>query len=142
VLAAAVLGLHCPSPSAAADSKSGTLSVRVRGIENDSGQLVAKLFRRGDGVPKGKSYRLAKRRIHKRFVELQFRDVPYGTYALFVFHDENGNSTVDHNFLGIPTEPLGLSNGYEVSLLKGMPTFDDLKFAFSPKTKPVAIKVD
>ena len=33
-----------------------------------------------------------------------------GQYAIIVSHDENGNSKLDKNALGVPTEPYGFSN--------------------------------
>lgn len=39
-----------------------------------------------------------------------FEHLPPGTYALAVYHDENGNGRLDTNFLGIPTERYGFSN--------------------------------
>jgi len=39
-------------------------------------------------------------------------DILPGEYALVVHHDKNGNGELDKNFIGIPREPLGFSNGY------------------------------
>ena len=35
-----------------------------------------------------------------------------GRYALSVYHDENNNEKLDANFIGIPKEPVGLSNDH------------------------------
>ncbi len=51
--------------------------------------------------------------------------VPAGEYALVVYHDENGNKRLDKNFIGIPREPLGFSNGYRP---KGPPTYERARF--------------
>lgn len=48
-------------------------------------------------------------------------DVVSGHVALLVFHDENGNGILDRNFIGIPREPIGLSNDYRP---KGPPSFE------------------
>ena len=47
-------------------------------------------------------------------------DVEPGEYALLVYFDENGNSRIDKNFIGIPKEPLGFSNRYRP---KGPPVY-------------------
>ena len=36
--------------------------------------------------------------------------LPAGSYAVQVMHDENGNGKLDANFMGIPTEGYGFSN--------------------------------
>jgi len=33
-----------------------------------------------------------------------------GTYAITVFHDQNSNGKLEKNFIGLPTEPWGISN--------------------------------
>jgi outer membrane protein len=57
----------------------------------------------------------------------------FGDYAVVVLHDGNDNGEVDHNFLGLPTEPLGFSNGFKLGLFSGKPTFEKLRFTFSSK---------
>ena len=39
-----------------------------------------------------------------------------GRYAITVYHDQNKNNELDSNFLGIPSEPVALSNDYSPSL--------------------------
>ncbi len=45
--------------------------------------------------------------------------------ALLVYHDSNANGRIDKNFIGIPREPLALSNNYRP---KGPPSFSRAKF--------------
>jgi uncharacterized protein (DUF2141 family) len=116
--------------------------VNVSGFEHNRGHVIAKLFRRGDDVPKGAGYRRLVRPIQKRRATLAFSNLSHGSYALFLFHDENDNGTVDHNLLGFPSEPLGFSGGFKVSIVSGMPDFDDLRFEFSAKSPPLRITVE
>ncbi len=55
-------------------------------------------------------------------------DIPTGDVALLVFVDENDNGVMDKNFIGIPREPLGISNNYRP---KGPPAFSRAKFSIS-----------
>ncbi|WOX05895.1 DUF2141 domain-containing protein [Microbulbifer pacificus] len=48
--------------------------------------------------------------------------LPYGKYAITVHHDNNANGKMDRNFVGIPKEPVGLSNGH-------VPRFGPPKFS-------------
>jgi uncharacterized protein (DUF2141 family) len=55
--------------------------------------------------------------LARAFVEIRdgravasFHDLPYGDYAVAVFHDKNGDQQLNTNFLGMPTEPYGFSN--------------------------------
>jgi uncharacterized protein (DUF2141 family) len=40
-----------------------------------------------------------------------FPDVPEGSYAVAVFQDTNGNTSLDRDTRGLPLEPYGFSNG-------------------------------
>ena len=55
----------------------------------------------------------------------QIDGVPAGNIAVLVYVDENENNLLDKNFIGIPKEPLGISNNYRP---KGPPAFDRAKF--------------
>ncbi len=47
-------------------------------------------------------------------------DIEAGDYAVLVFQDDNDNGELDRNFIGIPREPIALSNRYRP---KGPPSF-------------------
>lgn len=51
--------------------------------------------------------------------------VPSGAVALLVYVDENDNRALDRTFIGIPKEPIGLSNQYRP---KGPPSFQRAAF--------------
>lgn len=54
--------------------------------------------------------------------QVVFLGLPPGRYALRAFADENGNTKLDTNMLGIPTERLGFSNDAKGTM--GPPGFD------------------
>ncbi|MGI9126890.1 MAG: DUF2141 domain-containing protein [Roseomonas sp.] len=56
-----------------------------------------------------------------------FDNVPTGTYAMAVVHDTNGNGQADTNFLGVPTEGVGVSNNLMPRM--SVPTFEANKFS-------------
>ena len=57
-----------------------------------------------------------------------FEDIPPGTYALAVVHDENMNGKLDTHLPGIPREGYGFSN--DASALLGPPSFYDASFKY------------
>ncbi len=116
------------------------LILHVSGFTHDRGQAVANLFREGDDLF-GKPFARVVADVRQGKATLAFARPQPGHYAVTVFHDENGNNTLDHNFLHLPAEPLGFSNGFKLSLFSGKPTFEKLRFAFGPGTKPLEISV-
>jgi outer membrane protein len=63
----------------------------------------------------------------------QIDKVPSGEIAVLVYVDENENGLIDKNFIGIPREPLGISNNYRP---KGPPSFDRAKFTVPEGATP------
>src|SRR3546814_16611886 len=49
-----------------------------------------------------------------------------GTYAIAIYHDENGDRKFDRSMLGLPEEGYGFSNNAAVVLAP--PSFDAVKF--------------
>lgn len=66
--------------------------------------------------------------------------LPEGTYAILIAQDMNGNHRVDKNWLGIPTEPIGVSRGFKSKLRK--PTFAECSFALHPPKQHVDIRLE
>ena len=52
--------------------------------------------------------------------------LPQGDYAITVFYDVNDNGELDANFIGIPREPIALSNNARAKF--GPPKYDDAVF--------------
>jgi uncharacterized protein (DUF2141 family) len=64
--------------------------------------------------------------------------VPPGKYAVSIYQDTNGNGELDMNFLSIPKEPIGFGNNYKPF---GQPKFESALIAYTPGSKPAAIKL-
>jgi uncharacterized protein (DUF2141 family) len=62
--------------------------------------------------------------------KIQIEDLPYGNYAVALFHDLNENGEMDRDWLGIPSEPFAFS-GQPTSRFR-LPRFEEVKFTFSP----------
>ncbi len=55
-------------------------------------------------------------------------DIPYGTYALAMYQDLNGDEKLNKNFIGYPKEPFGFSKNFKPKF--SAPTFDDCSIVF------------
>lgn len=67
-------------------------------------------------------------------------NLPYGDYAVSVYHDENLNGDMDSGFMGIPKEPYGFSNNAKSSF--GPPKWRDVKFSIKSPSVEIAVKVE
>lgn len=66
-------------------------------------------------------------------------DLPYGEYAIAVYHDKNTNGKLDANLLGIPKEAYGFSNNARGRF--GPASWKDAHFDVTENTVSIRIKV-
>ena len=70
----------------------------------------------------------------------EFNGIPAGTYAVTVLHDENSDSKMDFNWMGMPTKGYGFSNDAKATLLP--PSFDTASFGYNGEgTLSIAIDI-
>lgn len=89
----------------------GSLTVIVDGCPSDQGVVKIALVNSVEGY-KGaaRAFLSTKVTIAKGKAIHVFKDVPFGEYAVTVYHDENGNDQLDKSMFGKPTEAYGFSN--------------------------------
>lgn len=105
----------------AGSASAATVEVRVDRVANAKGEVIVVLCNEDQFLKKCEwsEHVTAK----KGGVPVKFRDVPAGTYAAIVYHDENSNGKMDRNRLGIPTEGWAFSRGAKGR--RGPPTFKE-----------------
>ena len=143
---ALVIALSIPvSVGYALDSQSGklissptlaieqsNLKVHIAGIRNDKGVIRIGLYNSQqayeDKSPGGlAALRRAALPIENGEAVWQVDNLPYGTYAIKLFHDEDNSGRLKKNFIGKPKEGIGFSNNPRVTTKA--PTFDEVNFA-------------
>jgi len=107
------------------------IHVEIAGLRDEKGQVLCALFSSASDFPKktDKAVAHAKSSISQGHASCEFRGTAAGRYAVSVFHDENSNGKLDTNFMGIPSEGVGASNGAKGHL--GPPKFEAAAFHFS-----------
>ncbi|MEI7491622.1 MAG: DUF2141 domain-containing protein [Bacteroidota bacterium] len=122
------------------EKHTGTLTFKVTGFEDNTGQAILLLYRIEDDVPKKPFMRMNAEIVNKEAV-IQVKDFPYGDYAAIIVHDKNKNGIIDHKW-GIPAEPLGYTNNWKLSLFSGMPNFEKLKFHYSESGNMILVRMN
>lgn len=88
-----------------------SLTVEVKNVPNNKGAVYVGLFRPQDEWPTyGKQFKGKVVSAVKGKTMVTFSGLPAGKYAIAVYHDENKNSKLDKNLVGMPTEIYGFSN--------------------------------
>ena len=92
---------------AGAAAQADDLTVEVLGARSDKGTVDGALY--ADAASWLKNSLQGERQPANAKTVLVYRNLQPGTYALSLFHDENGNGKLDSNVAGIPTERYGFS---------------------------------
>ncbi len=118
-----------------------TLTIKLLGLRNTKGAVCIALFDGPKGYP-NRSQEAIKSQcfpIRENPPLIIFSDLPYGCYAAAVFHDENTDSELNFNALGIPKEGIGFSGNPK--LWKGVPSYKKVEFEFTPQNKSLDIQL-
>jgi len=72
-------------------------------------------------------------------ITVVFENVPDGTYAVSVIHDENKNGEIDSNMIGIPKEGFAFSN--DAMGMFGPPSFEKSGFVLKKESKKMNVSM-
>jgi uncharacterized protein (DUF2141 family) len=126
VVAWMVLG----SVGLAQEGKSGTIKVVIEDVLAGQGQVRVALEKNAKDFDSGSfdtpKYLSRVEDAKGDSVSVTFPAVPYGTYAIKVFQDLNGDGKLKTGFMGAPEEPWGFSN--DATGFMGPADFSDSKF--------------
>ena len=103
------------------------LDVEIQHVPNQHGHLAIGLYTNAATFPNDQQeFRGARVPAQPGTLTYTFSDIPEGTYAVAVYHDQNDNGHMDKNFFGIPKEPYGFSRIGKPGL--GAPDFSEAAF--------------
>jgi uncharacterized protein (DUF2141 family) len=131
------------APARAQTQDTSTLTVRITGARNTKGQIGVTLFQDAQGFPDDTSKALRQQSVDidpsTMSAQVTFKDLPQGTFAVSVLHDENGNGKMDKNFMGMPKEGYGASKNPKKQ--RRAPTFEGAKFSLNAAQQTIDIKL-
>lgn len=113
----------------APDDASYSLTVEVKGLRNSIGEVQFTLYNKDGSIPDEhfeKYYKLLKAEIINGSSTVRFENIPQGTYAINILHDENKNGEIDKGFI-LPKEGIGFSNIASIGL-RNKPSFSKASF--------------
>lgn len=110
---------------------SANLTVAIKGIKNQKGQVCLRIYNSERGFPLGNSNEFKSQctKIIGNTLKQEFTGLKKGTYAIAVIDDQNENNKLDRDFFGIPEEGFGISNNPTVSIKTGTPKFETASFS-------------
>lgn len=132
----------CAGDARAVPVDPGSIAVTVTGFRSDRGTAMVALWRDARGFPGTPPADAPSRNvaISGGRASARFENVSPGSFAITVFHDEDGDTELRENFFGIPKEGIGFSR--DVRPRFSAPRFEDAKLELSPGLmKRISIKM-
>lgn len=117
------------SPFSPPNDGSYSLTVKVNELRNSIGDVQFTLYNTDGSIPDEhfeKYYKLLKAEIVNGSSTVRFENIPQGTYAVNILHDENKNGKIDKGFI-LPKEGIGFSNIGSIGL-GNRPNFSKASF--------------
>ncbi len=115
------------------------LTVHVSKVKDMKGFMMIAVYDSADKFLTKELVVGAKVEVADKVVTHRFEGLPYGNYAISVYHDVDSDGTLATNFMGIPKEPYGFSND-GVNML-GVPSFKRSVFAYDRPEQEISIEL-
>lgn len=113
------------------------LTVEIGNIEHVKGTIRMGIYDNADKFPKeGGAMRNEQFTVTASNLKCVVRNLPYGEYAIALYHDVNNDNVCNMNFVGMPKEAYGFSNNIKPVL--SAPSFSSTRFTFN---KPSLIRI-
>jgi len=119
----------------------GKFIISVIEFESSDGKAMIALFNSEESYSEtGVNFKSNALEIADQKAEWIIDELPFGEYAIKLYHDENGNKKMDRNMLGIPSEDYGFSNNATGNF--GPADYEDAKFIFNTSGQKHEINLD
>ena len=115
--------------------------IKVTDIRSAKGTIILNIFKDNDSYDKQQPYKqfvFDKKALTNGTLAIHCV-LESGTYGITLIDDENGDSKLNKNFVGMPKEGFGFSNFFMTKMKK--PSFDDFKVDLKTAAIPILIKV-
>jgi uncharacterized protein (DUF2141 family) len=137
LLSVILLGL-----SISARSQNVDIVVSVNNIKSNSGIIKVCVFDKETGFPEKTNIAIkcVNSTAKKGLMQVKIEGIVPGKYAIAAHHDENNDGKFNTNFIGIPKETAGASNGAKGKM--GPPKFTDAVIAIDKNKTQISITID
>jgi len=130
------LGLLCSLSGRTVFAQENELIVEVKNINESIGMIYVGLYDSNENYLKKDTFSKSVNATQGN-IQLIFKDLPFGYYAVSAIHDANSNKELDKNLIGIPKEGFGFLEG-EMGRF-GPPSFEKVKIEWKGGSKKIEV---
>ncbi|MFP4458437.1 MAG: DUF2141 domain-containing protein [Candidatus Zixiibacteriota bacterium] len=122
---------------------SGEIIIKVENIKEEKGKIYCSIHDKAKGFPRDAESQMEGEIVEVNDVDsvyVSFEKIPYGKYAISLFHDSNDNGKMDYNLFGIPKEGYGMSNNPEIKM--SVPSFEECSFELETRKHQITVRLN
>jgi len=136
-----ILGIFLVSIFNSESQTGGEIELLIKGAKSNDGVIRVLIFDKEDGFPEEpkKAIKALSLPISNLSAKVTIENLPSGSYAISVFHDEDSDGKMKKNNFGIPIDRYGFSNN--PTLYFGPPSFSKCAVQVKKSTVKVEIKL-
>jgi uncharacterized protein (DUF2141 family) len=116
------------------------LTLVIENLASATGEVIIGVYGAQNKFPdpKGqlKEYRF---KPHGKTLTAKITGLKFGTYALALYQDVNGNGKIDKNLIGIPKEGYAFSNNFKPTIKA--PVFNDCSFDYNASANSITMTI-
>ena len=120
-------------------AETAELTVELTGMTSDAGSLIYAMWSEQSRWLIDEPDREGAAIVENGSSTIHIAGLPYGEYAISVYHDKNHNGKLDSGFFRIPKEPIGTSNNARIRF--GPPKYTDARFIVDRPNLTMTIQV-
>jgi len=120
--------------------ETGTITITFTNIEVGKGLLRTAVYGENRFLKRDGELYDYKEKATSTSMTVTFEDIPYGTYAIAAYQDENEDAKLSKNAIGLPNEAYGFSK--KLPSKWRVPKFDDVSFELNSSTKAFDVKLN
>jgi uncharacterized protein (DUF2141 family) len=130
---------YIPASGNDPETKSGKMIIKIKNVNSSDGKIYVAIDNSSKTFLKEGNFKEVSKNANKGIVVFEI-EVPFGEYAVSVYHDENDNNKMDTYMGFIPKEPYGFSNNARGKF--GPPSYDDAKVNFEDDGQTLEIVIN
>ncbi len=137
---AAAANAQTPSAgSSQAQANAYQMTIEFKGVQSNEGAIILALYDDPKAFPKKLKQAAKVVKVDPKQKKVRVAELPKPHYAVVAFHDQDSDGKLKKNFMGMPTESIGLAN-YEKINMRNRPDFKRATVDLS-KTQEVSIRL-
>lgn len=123
------------------DKNTGKIGLKITNLRNPQGLLHISIYGSSSGFPSDPQTAVYTNSfiVSNHTMTIELPPLPYGEYAIAFFYDENGDSRMQKNGLGIPREGIAFSRNAHKTFRA--PTFEEASFILEQPQQNMTIKM-